>query len=233
MIRKTRNCSSCGQPFSWNRGKYIQAAPLLDAYGSLDNSNTDYLYLRARLQAEGYQNRDAALTFLRSILRLNPSDVKANTYMARLLIESERESDREEGEAMLAMLLKDASPQIDVLELAALVAIRRQNWSQADTYNKQLLETRRSVSDLSDAIVIQQGLKKYDQALLYAKELYDRDSSNEQYLYTYVLSLIYAGKKEDAQSIIETKLTTVSSGTLKSKYFYLRSGLKRMKKLSE
>ncbi|MCA1950606.1 MAG: tetratricopeptide repeat protein [Treponema sp.] len=208
------------------QGKYIQAAPLLDAYGSLDNTNTTYLYLRARLQAEGYRNRDAALTFLRSILRINPSDPLANTYMAKLLIESDRESDRQEGETMLDMMLKDANPPNNVLELAVLVTMRRQNWSQAQMYNSKLLEIRRSVTDLSNEVLIQQGLKKFDQALLFAKELYDKDLFNEQNAYTYALSLINAGKREEARLIIDAKLNTVTQSTLKSKYFYLRSRMR-------
>lgn len=208
------------------QGKYIQAAPLLDAYGSLDNTNTTYLYLRARLQAEGYRNRDAALTFLRSILRINPSDPLANTYMAKLLIESDRESDRKEGETMLDMMLKDANPPNNVLELAVLVSMRKQNWSQAQMYNSKLLESRRSVTDLSNEVLIQQGLKKFDQALLFAKELYDIDPFNEQNTYTYALSLINAGKREEARLIIDAKLSTVTQATLKSKYFYLRSRMR-------
>lgn len=208
------------------QGKYIQASPLLDAYGALDSSNPTYLYLRARLQAEGYRNRDAALTFLRSILRTNPSDTDANIYMARLLIESDRDSDRKEGEALLDLLLKDNNPEPNVLDLAVTVAIRRQNWTQAQLYNNQLLDIRRSSVDLFNAITILQGLKKYDQALLFAKELYDRDATNEESVYIYVLSLIYAEKKDDAKTIIEKKLVAVSSGSLKSKYYFLRSKLK-------
>jgi len=208
------------------QGKYIQAAPLLDAYGAMDNSNISYLYLRARLQAEGYKNRDAALTFLRSILLINPSDSNVITYMARLLIESERETEREEGASMLNILLQDPMPPANVLDLAVIVAIRRQNWTQAQMYNNQLLESRRSSSDLENAVLIQQGLKKYDQALLYAKELYDRDTANEQNTYTYVLALINGGKKDDAKVIIESKLASVASGSLKSNYYYLRSRLK-------
>jgi len=209
------------------QGKYIQAAPLLDAYGTMDTSNTTYLYLRARLQAEGYKNRDAALTFLRSILRINPSDSIANVYMTRLLIESDRESERQEGAAMLNLLLQDAMPPITVLELAVIVAIRQQNWSLAQTYNSKLLESRRSVVDLANAVTIQLGLKKYDQALLFAKELYDRDPASEKNTYTYVLALINAGKKDEARLIIEAKLPAVSSGTQKSIYYYLRSRLKQ------
>ncbi len=208
------------------QGKYIQAAPLLDAYGSLDNTNTTYLYLRARLQAEGYRNRDAALTFLRSILRINPSDPLANTYMAKLLIESDRESDRQEGEAMLDMMLKDANSPNNVLELAVLVSMRRQNWFQAQQYNSKLLESRRSGTDLSNEVLIQQGLKKFDQALLFAKELYEKDPLNEQNAYMYALSLVSADKREEARLIIDAKLSTVTQATLKSKYFYLRSRMR-------
>jgi tetratricopeptide (TPR) repeat protein len=216
--------------------KYLQAAPLLDAYGMMDNSNITYLYLRARLQAEGFRNRDAALTFLRSILRNSPSDIDATIYLARLLIESDRESEQKEGVAMLELLLRDIKTNTNemqdsvlstnVLELAVVVAIQQQNWSQALVYNNQLLEHRRSTTDLANAVVIQQGLKKYDQALLFARELYDRDPGNEQHTLMYVLALINAGKKEDARLIIDAKLASVSSSTLKSSYYYLRSKLK-------
>ncbi|AEJ19976.1 tetratricopeptide repeat protein [Gracilinema caldarium] len=216
--------------------KYLQAAPLLDAYGMMDNSNATYLYLRARIQAEGFRNRDAALIFLRSILRNSPSDMDATIYLARLLIESEREVEQKEGIGMLELLLRDIKTNTheiqnsvistNILELAVIVAIRQQNWAQAQVYNNQLIDNRRSTTDLANAVLIQQGLKKYDQALLFARELYDRDPVNEQNTLTYVLALINAGKKEDARLIIDAKITSVSSSTLKSSYYYLRSKLK-------
>jgi tetratricopeptide (TPR) repeat protein len=91
------------------QGQYLQAQSPLDLYGSMDPNNRRYLFLRARVQAEGYHNREGALTYLRSILRNFPGassdtpnrdDEDILVYAAELLLESLREEDRTEGRSL-------------------------------------------------------------------------------------------------------------------------------------
>ncbi|MDR3342385.1 MAG: tetratricopeptide repeat protein, partial [Treponema sp.] len=72
------------------RGRFHQAQAFLDRYTRIDPNNRLYLFLRARVQAEGYHNRDAALNYLRSILKASVSDDEASIYTIRLLMESNR-----------------------------------------------------------------------------------------------------------------------------------------------
>ncbi|MDR3167088.1 MAG: tetratricopeptide repeat protein, partial [Treponema sp.] len=72
------------------QGQFLQAQAPLDIYATINPNDRLYLFLRARVQAEGYRNRDAALTYLRSLLRSAAVDDEALIYAVRLLLESAR-----------------------------------------------------------------------------------------------------------------------------------------------
>jgi len=210
-------------------GQFLQAQPLLDAYVSIEPNNSNnqlYLFLRARLQAEGYKNRDAALTYLRSILRLAPQNEEAAAYSAKLLMESSRPEDQTEGRSLLTKLLQNSNPSTDVLDVALKDAIRRQAWKEALPFLEILLQRRRSASDLQNAYLAQQGLGDPDGALKYARELFDRNTSDENGAFIYISALIGAGKRDEAAKMIDGRLPTLPGGSLKSRYYYLRSLLK-------
>ncbi|MFQ3546841.1 MAG: tetratricopeptide repeat protein, partial [Termitinemataceae bacterium] len=208
------------------QGKYLQANPLLDIYGGLDPNNPHYLYLRARIQAEAYRNRDSALTYLRAVQRQYPEDPQAIPYLVRLLIESDREADRLEGTELLQVLMKSSEPTPALLDLALRLAIQKQDWNEALKINTKLLESRRNSEDLEQAVRINLAMNRPAQALSFAQELYDRNSSNDQVIYLYIQALIRNGRQEQSLSLIESRLKAVTSSAQKSRYFYLRSLLK-------
>jgi tetratricopeptide (TPR) repeat protein len=69
------------------QGRFGQAQAPLDLYSVIDPNNRLYLFLRARVQAEGYRNRDGALNYLRTILRAFPDDEEVSVYAAQFLME--------------------------------------------------------------------------------------------------------------------------------------------------
>jgi hypothetical protein len=75
----------------------------------VDANSRLYLFLRARVQAEGYRNRDSALNYLRALLRTRPNDEEALAYYAKLLLESPRPEETSEGRAVLARLVASGS----------------------------------------------------------------------------------------------------------------------------
>ena len=107
------------------QGQFIQAQAPLDLYASIDPNNRLYLFLRARVQAEGYRNRDAALNYLRSILRNNPNDDEVAVYTARQLMDSNRAADQNEGRALMRRLLDTGTPSPAVISLVLQDAVRR------------------------------------------------------------------------------------------------------------
>jgi predicted Zn-dependent protease len=208
------------------QGLFLQAQAPLDLYSSINSGSRLYLILRARVQAEGYRNRDAALNYLRSILRLFPSDEEVAVYAARLLLESPRPEDQAEGRELLRRLLSagKVSPQVQSLGLQD--AIRRENWREAQGYLNRLLEERRSSQDLLNAYTVERGLGNNARALSYARELYDRDSSNDEGISAYISALIDTRRQEEAGRMIESRLSGAPGGSSKSRYYYLRSRIR-------
>ncbi|MDR1251587.1 MAG: tetratricopeptide repeat protein [Treponema sp.] len=207
-------------------GRFAQAQAPLDLYAAINPGNRLYLFLRARLQAEGYRNRDSALNYLRSILRLSPGDEEALAYAARLLMESPRPEDEAEGRELLGRLLNDPDPSLPVLSLALRDAIRRENWREAQGFVNRLLNRRRSNQDLLDAYTVELGLGNKSRALSYARELYERDTANDEGAAAYISALIDADRREEAGRMIESRLSVSSGGPAKSRYYYLRSRLR-------
>ncbi len=207
-------------------GQYQQAQAPLDTYAAIDSTNRTYLFLRARVQAEGYRNTDAALNYLRSILRTNPNDEEAAIYAAGLLLRSSRQESRDEGRNILQRYLSQENPSIQVRDLAAEDAVRREAWQEAQTHLEILLEGRRSSQDLLRAYTVQRHLGNNASALAFARELYEKEPNNEDAVIAYVSALIDTGRTADAGTIIESKISSVSTAALRSRYYYLRSRLR-------
>jgi thioredoxin-like negative regulator of GroEL len=205
------------------QGKYLQAQTPLDAYGSIDPYNRLYLFLRARVQDRGYRNREAALNYLRSILRASSGDAEAALYAARLLLESGRAEDQAEGRELLAGLLENPSPE--VMELAVQEAIHRQAWGEAQTYLAPLLRDRRSSQDLLNSYAIERGLGNNAAALQAARELYQREPSNDEGIIAYIAILIDTGRQSEARRIVDARIEAAPGGTLMARYYHLRSRL--------
>jgi tetratricopeptide (TPR) repeat protein len=208
------------------QGRYQEAQTPLDAYAPIDSGNRRYLFLRARLQAELYRNRDSALNYLRSIIRTWPDDAEALVYMAGLLMESARPGDITEGRTILTRLLGQPNPNPDVLSLAVRDAVRRAAWREARELLERLLAKRRNNGDLLDAYNVERGLGNSAAALSYARELFNRESAGEEAVAAYLTALIDTGRQSEALRIIEQRLETASGGAQKSRYYYLRSRLR-------
>jgi len=207
------------------QGLFIQAQAPLDIYAAINPNNRLYLFLRARVQAEGYHNRDAALNYLRSIMRSSAlqNDDEVSVYMVRLLLESSRMEDHAEGRNILGRLLSVPSPSLGVISLALEDTIRREAWRDARPFLTRLLEERRSAQDLLAAWTVEKGQGNNAAALGFARELYERDRNNEEGVITYISALVDTGRQDEAARMIESRLNSVPGGALKSRYYFLRS----------
>jgi tetratricopeptide (TPR) repeat protein len=205
------------------QNNFSQANAPLDTYAPINPNNRQYLFLRARLQAEGNRNRDSALNYLRSIIRSNPDDEEAVIYAAGLLMDSQRASDQEEGRALLDRLRQMSGSSITVLSLSLRDAIRRENWKEAQGYLNKILPVRRTEQDLQDAYNTERGLNNNARALAFARELYEKDTSKNEYAAVYISALIDNGRKEEASRLLESRIAAASAGVDKGRYFFLRS----------
>ncbi|MCL2720256.1 MAG: tetratricopeptide repeat protein [Treponema sp.] len=207
------------------QGLFSQANISLDSYASINPNNRTYLFLRARVQAEGNRNRDSALNYLRSILRSSPNDVEAMTYASTLLMESSRPADQAEGRELLERLRLTSGSSIDVLSLSLRDAIQRESWQEAMGFLNRIFTVRRTDQDLIDGYYIEHNLRNNTRAFNYARELYERDNSNNEYTIIYISALIDNGRRDEASRLVESRLASVSGGQVMSRYYFLRSRL--------
>jgi thioredoxin-like negative regulator of GroEL len=209
------------------RRQFLQAQAPLDAYAVYNPNNRLYMFLRARIQAEAYNNIDAALNYLRSILRVPAAadwlDNEAAIYAARLMMESSRPQDQIEGRELLARLLAVPVPSLEVIALAMRDAARREAWGETQSYLARLLEERRSPQDLLAAFSVAREQGNRTAALSYARELYEQDRSSEEGTIAYITALIDMGNDGEASALITSRLDTVSGGVTKSRFYYLHS----------
>jgi Tfp pilus assembly protein PilF len=209
-------------------GQLLQAQAVLDQYASItvNPANPLYFYLRSRLQAEGYRNREAALEEIRAMLRFPAPPEEALIYAARLLLESSRTEDQEEGRTLLDRLLLPEKPPAEVVSLALEDAIRREDWRKGRDYAARLLGERRSPADLLAACGVERGLGNKAAALAYARELHERDPANNDWAAAYISALIDSGLRAEAGTMIDSRLAAMAGGALKGRYYYLRSRLR-------
>jgi tetratricopeptide (TPR) repeat protein len=208
------------------QGQYMQAQANLDLYSSFNPITRHYLLLRAKVQDEGFRNRDLALEFLRALLRAFPDDEEALIYSAHLLLESPDSAGQNEGREILRRLLAGGSVSLEVQVLGLQDAINRESWPEARLFLMRLLAERRSARDLYSAYIVERGLGNNARALQYARELYDRDTTGDDGIAAYVSALIDSGRREEASRMIEGRLAALTGGIAKGRYYYLRSRLR-------
>jgi Tfp pilus assembly protein PilF len=208
------------------QGQILQAVAPLDKYAALDTSSRFYLFLRARVQAEGYRNRDAALTYLRSILRASSADEEAAVYTAGLLLESSRQEERAEGQEMLERFLEAENPSLLVIDMAFRDAARREAWPEAKSYLTRLLRESPEARYLLSAALVERGLGNKEAALSYARQFHEREPLSEDGTLAYVSALIDIGRRSEAGGIIESRLASLSGGPVKARYYYQRSRIR-------
>ena len=208
-----------------DQGNFSQANAALDNYASINPNDRLYLFLRARVQAEGNRNRDSALNYLRSIFRSSPDDEEALIYAVTLLLESTRPADHTEGREFLDRLRRVSGNSIAVLSLSLRDAVMRERWQEAQGFLNRVLASRRTVQDLTDGYNIERNLGNNVRALSFARELYERDTSNNDYTVIYISALIDNGRRDEASRLLESRISSISRGVMLSRFHFLRSRL--------
>jgi predicted Zn-dependent protease len=206
------------------KGQFFKALDPLDQCKPVQGTKTLYLFLRARIQAEGYHNREAALNYLRAILKTAPDDMEVSVYTAALLLGSPEGEEQAEGRELLQGLLHGEKPALEIVDLAFRDAVRREAWEEAQGYMSRLLERDRS-QYLLEASKVEQGLGNIEEAFAYAQELYEQNPANEAGALIYVSVLIDRGDQEEAWRIIESRLAKAERA-VKGEYYYLRSRIR-------
>jgi len=211
--------------------QFLKAQEVLDFYTSIAPASIFHQFLRAQVNAEGFNNREAALNDLRAILQTPPTAATAHIYneamlyAIRLLISSPHTADRTEGRALLAQLLNDPNPPPEVLALALDDALRQEKLDEARLYLNRLFAQRRSFQDVLAAVALERAQGNTQAALAFARELRVIEPANEEATLAYIAVLIDSGAANAAVTLLESRLAAAPSGSLKSRYLFLRSRL--------
>jgi tetratricopeptide (TPR) repeat protein len=211
-------------------GQFVQTQALLDKFAAENPENRDYLLLRARLQNEGFKNRENAINILRPINKQNPADFSVALYLTRLLLESTNVSEQSEGRTMLQTLMRPLRSgediPVDVILLASEDAVRRSDWQNAVKYQDRILSERRTPAALVNAFRIEQGLGNGNAAFAIAQELTKNYPDYEEGAAVYAEALIDSGRHGEALRLIDARITALAPGLYKSRYYYLRGILR-------
>jgi predicted Zn-dependent protease len=207
------------------QGQFFKALVPLDRYGTINKNQRLYLFLRAKVQAEGYHNRSAALNYLRAILKASPADEEVSVYTAALLLKSPQWEEQNEGRALLRGLLQAEQPSLEVIDLVFKDAVQREDWEEAHVYVDKLLSEHRDQYLLS-ASQVEQGLGNTGNAFAYAQEFHEKNPADEVGAMVYAAALINTGRQREAQRLIESRLEVTTEGTVKAEYYYLRSRIR-------
>jgi tetratricopeptide (TPR) repeat protein len=214
----------------FENGQFVQTQALLDKFAADNPENRDYLLLRARLQNEGFKNRENAGAILRPLYRLNPDDFPVALYLTRLLLESDSAAEQAEGRRMLKTLERPLRSgediPIEVIMLASNDAVRRSDWQEARGYQDRILSERRTPETLLNAFLIEQGSGNGKAALAIAQELVQNYPTYEQGRTAYAEALIDSGRHGEALGLINERIAAIGSGLYKSRYYYLRGLLR-------
>jgi tetratricopeptide (TPR) repeat protein len=208
------------------QGRFLPAQRPLDQYSSINAQNPLYLFLRARVQAEGLRNQDSALNYLRSLIRAGGAENDALIYAARLFMESPRSEDRDEGRALVRRLLDQDKPPPEVIRLSVRDSINSGDWQTARNRLAPLLQENPQNQDLLSAYTIERGLGNNAAALAYARDLYEKNPADDEGAAAYISALIETGRQAEAGRLIESRLAANISDTQKSRYYYLRSRIR-------
>jgi Tfp pilus assembly protein PilF len=90
----------------------------------------------------------------------------------------------------------------------------------------RLLAERRSYQDLLSAYTVERGLGNNAASLSYAQELYEKAPGFGEGVLAYISALIDSGRRSEAGLLLESRLSALPGGALKSRYYYLRSRLR-------
>jgi predicted Zn-dependent protease len=208
------------------QGRFLPAQRPLEQYAAINAQDPLYLFLRARVQAEGLNNQDSALNYLRSLIRVGGAGDEALIYAARLFMESQRAEDQNEGRALLQRLLERENPSPALVRLAVQDSIARGDWQAARSRLAPLLQDNPQDQDFLNAYTIERGLGNNAAALAYARELYERNPNNDDGAVAYISALIETGRQAEAGRLIESRLASGADDTQKSRYYYLRSRIR-------
>jgi len=206
------------------RGEYKQAAPLLDAYASINPTDRLYILLRARTALDSAKDRTAAIAALRRGLERYPEDAEMILYAAEVFYGGDA---KEKLEAIaFAQRVLSLDPQstraLKVLLSADLAA---GNFASAADRADAIMATGDYYQYVEILYRAYRGAGMLTNASRLAQEWRARDPSSEAAAMAWATSLVERGEKATASELITRLLSSKGTPAYRSTLYWLQSRL--------
>lgn len=207
------------------KGEYIRAASLLDAYARRDSSSRDYLVLRFDVQKNWNKNISAATATIENALILYPDDPEIILKAAQLASENGTRIAGQGGEELADKILKSDPENFDALQIKIRSMVAAKKWNEAYAASSELIKREKLPSSaLFTHIKLCLSAGRKAEAWQYASKLYAENASDEEVVQAYIEVLVSTERRTEAARLI-SQLLPSSSAKMKSFLYYERSFL--------
>lgn len=203
-------------------GDFIRASSVLNSYEKYDTQDKDYLLLKIKIQKKWKNNKNSTMQILSKALELYPDDLSVLTEAAIFTAENENELLGKSSEKFAEDILSIQPENITAKKIKINNFIRKKDWANAYKLSSSLITEMFDDDFIFQHIKICVSLKKIDEAWDFAKEFYEKDSTNENAIQSYISVLIAKSKKQEAGKLI-AQLIPSSSSKMKSFLYYQKS----------
>ena len=207
------------------KGEYIRAASLLDAYARKDSTSRDYLVLRFVIQKDWNKNISAATATIENALVLYPDDFDIILSAATLASETGAKIAGKTGEELAEQILAKDAENVEALQIKIAAMIAKQRWNEAYAASTALLKMENvPQSVVFTHIQICLSANKKDEAWQLVSKLYADDSTNEDVIQSYLDVLVSLNRSAEAAKLI-SQLLPSANAKMKSFLYYEKSFL--------
>ena len=156
------------------RSEYKQAAPLLDAYASINPSDRLYILLRARTALESAKDRSAAMDALRRGLESYPDDMEMMLYAAEVFSGGDSK-DKAESVAYAKKALAADPGAVRALKVLLSADLAAGNFDSASSRADAIIATGADFTDTESLYRAYRGAGRLVDASRLAQEWRARD----------------------------------------------------------
>ncbi len=205
------------------KGRSIYKATIVEYYW--DDTNYDYLLLRARVQLDWSKNTAAATETIEKALQLYPDRIEALMFAARISSATDSLVAGKYADELSAKVLEKEPDNADALLYAMNGLAQRQNWQEAYAISSKLIQRNDVSTEVVESHVkICVKLGKRSEAYELAKKMHDAAPEDEGLLQAYILAYSEYGNRDTVIKYIDS-LMNGASAKMKSYLYYRRSYL--------
>lgn len=204
---------------------YIHAVSLLDVYERQNDTNLDYLILRAKVQLDWSKNTNAATETIEKAIELYPDNSEILMIAARISSMTDSPVAGRYADELSEKVLEKEPDNADALEYALKGFSQRKNWKEAYEISSRLVQKENFSSDVAiQHVKICLELGKKSEAYDFSRKLYNENPNDEKLLEAYILAYSQTGNRDSVIKYIDSLMEN-SSSKVKSFLYFRKSFL--------